>query len=51
MCDVCLKEIPGLPTKLPTGVVIESDQFEDIEDNRVDIDAVTDCYTLNLDKD
>jgi hypothetical protein len=51
MCDGCLKEIPGLPTKLPTGVVVEADPFEDIEDNRVDIDDVTHCYNLDLDKD
>jgi hypothetical protein len=51
LCDGCLREIPGLPTKLPTGVVIESDPFEDSETNDVDIESVTDCYTLNLDKD
>jgi hypothetical protein len=53
ICDTCLKEIPGLPTKLPTGVVIEADPFEDSEasDNDVDIDSVTHCYTLDLDKD
>jgi hypothetical protein len=51
MCDTCLKDVPNIPTKLPTGIVIESDPFEDIEDNRVDIDDVTDCYTLDLDKD
>ncbi len=53
ICDTCLKDIPGLPTKLPTGVVIEADPFEDSEasDNDVDIDSVTHCYTLELDKD
>jgi hypothetical protein len=53
ICDTCLKDIPGLPTKLPTGVVIEADPFEDSEasDNDVDIDSVTHCYTLDLDKD
>ncbi len=51
MCDGCLSEIPNIPTKLPTGVVVEADPFEDIEDNRVDIDDVTDCYNLDLDKD
>jgi hypothetical protein len=51
LCDGCLREIPGLPTKLPTGVVIESDPFEDSETNDVDIESVTDCYTLDLDKD
>jgi hypothetical protein len=51
LCDGCLREIPGLPTKLPTGVVIESDPFEDTESNDVNIDDVTNCYTLDLDKD
>jgi hypothetical protein len=51
ICDGCLREIPGLPTKLPTGVVIESDPFEDSESNDVDVDDVTNCYTLDLDKD
>ncbi len=53
ICDVCLKEIPNIPTKLPKGVVIEADPFEDSEanDNDVDIDSVTNCYTLDLDKD
>lgn len=51
MCDVCLKEVPGLPTKLPQGTVQVTDPFEDIDDNDVDIDDVTHCYTLDLDKD
>lgn len=51
ICDVCLKDIPGLPTKLPQGVIQVTDPFEDIEDNDVDIDDVTHCYTLDLDKD
>lgn len=51
MCDVCLKDIPNIPSKLPKGVIVEADPFEDIEDNRVDIDDVTDCYNLDLDKD
>jgi hypothetical protein len=53
MCDTCLKEIPNIPTKLPKGVVIEADPFEDSEasDNDADIDSVTHCYTLDLDKD
>ncbi len=51
ICDVCLKDIPGLPTKLPKGVIQVTDPFEDIEDNDVDIDSVTSCYTLDLDKD
>ena len=51
ICDVCLKDIPGLPTKLPKGVIQVTDPFEDSEDNDVDIDSVTSCYTLDLDKD
>ncbi len=51
ICDVCLKDIPNIPTKLPKGVVIEADPFEDSEANDVDIDSVTNCYTLDLDKD
>ncbi len=51
ICDVCLKEIPNIPTKLPKGVVIEADPFEDSEANDVDLEDVTNCYTLDLDKD
>jgi hypothetical protein len=53
ICDTCLKEISNIPTKLPKGVVIEADPFEDAEasDNDADIDSVTHCYTLDLDKD
>lgn len=51
MCDTCLKEVPGLPTKLPQGIVQVTDPFEDSEDNVVDIDSVTHCYTLDVDND
>jgi hypothetical protein len=51
ICDVCLKDIPNIPTKLPKGVVIEADPFEDSEANDVDLEDVTNCYTLDLDKD
>ena len=51
MCDTCLKDVPGLPTKLPQGVVQVTDPFEDNEVNDVDIDDVTHCYTLDVDKD
>ena len=51
MCDGCLKDVPNIPTKLPKGVIQVTDPFEDIEDNTVDIDDVTDCYNLDLDKD
>lgn len=51
MCDGCLKDIPNIPTKLPDGVLIEADPFEDSEANDVDLDDVTHCYTLDLDND
>lgn len=57
ICDGCLREIPGLPTKLPKGVIQVTDPFEDSESNDVDIDDVyaaqplTHCYNLDLDKD
>lgn len=51
LCDGCLKEIPGLPTKggqeIPDN---ETDPFEDAED-AVEIEAVsgsvTNCYKLS----
>jgi hypothetical protein len=48
-----LKEIPGLPTKLPQGVIVEADPFEemDTEGDDVDVTNVTSCYNLDLDKD
>jgi hypothetical protein len=51
ICDGCLREIPGLPTKLPKGVIQVTDPFEDSESNDVDIEDVTHCYNLDLDKD
>lgn len=51
ICDGCLREIPGLPTKLPKGVIQVTDPFEDSESNDVDIEEVTSCYNLDLDKD
>lgn len=52
ICDGCLKEIPGLPTKLPQGVIVEADPFED-SDDIVDVESVssnvTNCYNLNDD--
>ena len=51
ICDGCLREIPGLPTKLPKGVIQVTDPFEDSESNDVDIEEVTHCYNLDLDKD
>ena len=52
MCDGCLKDVPNIPTKLPKGVIQVTDPFEDIPDTEgLDIDDVTDCYNLDLDKD
>ena len=51
MCDTCLKEVPGLPTQLPQGIAQVTDPFEDSEDNKVDIDDVTHCYTLDVDNE
>jgi len=52
ICDGCLKEIPGLPTKSPAGMVSDADPFEETGDT-VDIEAVsssvTNCYNLNDD--
>jgi hypothetical protein len=48
ICDVCLKDIPGLPTKAGQGVDTVSDPFEDSED-AVEVESVTKCY--NLDED
>jgi hypothetical protein len=50
ICDGCLKEIPGLPTKSPSGMIQDSDPFEDTEgSDGVGIETVTNCYTLDDD--
>ena len=49
MCDSCLRDIPNIPTKLPNGVVIETDSFAESEG--YDVQDVTDCYNLDIDKD
>jgi hypothetical protein len=50
ICDGCLKEIPGLPTKSPAGMIQDSDPFEDTEgSDGVGIETVTNCYTLDDD--
>jgi hypothetical protein len=50
ICDGCLKEIPGLPTKSPAGMIQDSDPFEDTEGNvDVNVEGVTNCYTLDDD--
>lgn len=53
LCDGCLKEIPGLPTKTSQSFFVETtDPFEDAED-AVDVEvvsgSVTNCYNLNDD--
>jgi hypothetical protein len=50
ICDSCLREIPGLPTKSPAGMIQDSDPFEDTEgSDGVGIEVVTNCYTLDDD--
>ncbi len=50
ICDGCLREIPGLPTKSPAGMIQDSDPFEDTEgSDGVGIEVVTNCYTLDDD--
>jgi hypothetical protein len=54
ICDGCLKEIPGLPTKSPAGMIQDSDPFEHcVEDTEgnvdVNVEGVTNCYTLDDD--
>lgn len=50
ICDGCLREIPGLPTKSPAGMIQDSDPFEDTEgSDGVGIGTVTNCYTLDDD--
>lgn len=50
ICDGCLKEIPGLPTKSPIGTIQEADPFEETDDS-VEVDSVTNCYNLIQDDD
>lgn len=46
LCDGCLREIPGLPTKGGQGLTDVCDPFEDTgEDDEVD--SVTTGYTLD----
>jgi hypothetical protein len=50
ICDGCLKEIPGLPTKSPAGMIQDSDPFEDTEGSvDMNVEGVTNCYTLDDD--
>jgi hypothetical protein len=56
LCDGCLKEIPGLPTKGGQGLDTVSDPFEDVNDaSNIDdvrsLDNVTNCYNLNDEDD
>lgn len=48
ICDGCLREIPGLPTKSPAGMIQDSDPFEDTDES-VSVESVTNCYTLDDD--
>jgi hypothetical protein len=48
ICDGCLREIPGLPTKSPAGMIQDSDPFEDTDES-VSVESVTNCYTLDED--
>jgi hypothetical protein len=52
LCDGCLREIPGLPTKGGQGLTDASDPFEDTDDSSnigdvTIIDNVTNCYNLD----
>jgi hypothetical protein len=54
ICDGCLREIPGLPTKSPAGMIQDSDPFEHcVEDTEgsvdMNVEGVTNCYTLDDD--
>jgi hypothetical protein len=46
ICDGCLREIPGLPTKGGQGLDNASDPFEDTGEE-VEVDSVTNCYNLD----
>jgi hypothetical protein len=55
LCDGCLREIPGLPTKGGQALDTASDPFEDVNDtSNIDdvrsLDNVTNCYNLNDDE-
>lgn len=51
MCDGCLREIPGIPTRMPHGFVMVTDPFEDGQDDAADVADVTDCYNSDIDND
>jgi hypothetical protein len=48
MCNRCLKDVPNIPTKDRADLVKETD-YDD--EDTVDDDSVTNCYTLDVDKD
>jgi hypothetical protein len=48
MCNRCMKDVPNIPTKDRTDLVKETD-YDD--EDTVDDDSVTNCYTLDVDKD
>lgn len=53
ICDGCLRDIPGLPTKMPAGVYAPrlDDGSQDDDTVSTGLEDVTDCYNLDLDKD
>jgi len=48
-CNRCMKDIPNIPTKDRQDLLKEADYDDDVDIE--DIDSVTSCYTLGLDKD
>lgn len=52
ICDGCLREIPGLPTKGGHLLDSVSNPFDGIDDTtNVELDNVTNCYTLKDEDD
>lgn len=50
ICDGCLRDLPGLPTKGEQVLDTVSDPFEDADDT-VEVESVTNCYNLNDEED
>ena len=46
MCNRCMKDVPNIPTKDRADLVKETDY---VDEDTVDDDSVTNCYTLLLD--
>ena len=56
LCNRCMKDMPNIPTKDRPDLVKEADFDDDVDDldtlgNDLDLDTVTNGYTLGLDKD